>query len=137
MSCECNNHLILEINQGAPRNYGFTINQNIYTIVDNQEQIVQNPVDLTNTKVIFQVKEAPYYKLKPLIEKIITNEEQVGVGVITSPTDGKFTVAITLDDTLLLPPKDYALCIYLDTNGSFTNISGEGNKYAIFRVCTQ
>lgn len=137
MSCKCSTHLILEINQGCPRSYGFTINQKVYTEKDGItiEKII--PLDLSGMEVVFQVKEAPYFKLKPLISKVL-NETENDIGFITDAVNGKFQVHISLDDTLKLPPKDYALCIYLrGGDDNYTNISGDGNSFAIFRICTQ
>lgn len=137
MTCDCNNNLILEINQGCSRSYGFTINQKIYVDENGTQTEKIIPLDLSDIEVIFQVKEAPYFKLKPLISKVL-NETENNIGFITDAVNGKFQVYISLDDTLKLPPNDYALCIYLKNGeGSYTNISGEGNNFAIFRVCTQ
>lgn len=137
MTCNCNNNLILEINQGCPRSYTFTINQKKYIEEDKQITEEITPLDLSGTKIIFEVKEAPYYKLKPLISKTI-DENNSSNGYISNPTGGQFQIYVSLNDTLILPPNDYALCIYLKNgDGSFTNISGEGNKFAIFRICTQ
>lgn len=138
MSCNNGSHLVLEINQGCPRGYSFTINQKHSSIDEEGNEIqVLTPLDITGYTVQFRVKEAPYYKLKDLIAKDITEVEDATKGVITNPTEGKFTVQITLEDTLKLPPNDYALCIYLKDEDTFTNISGDGNRFAIFRVCTQ
>lgn len=139
MTCNNGKHLVLEINQGCPRGYGFTINQQ-YTTIDpdtGDEIIVIEPLDLTGKTIEFRVKQAPYYKLPSLISKDITTAEVPTVGFIEEPTEGKFQVQLTLEDTLKLPPNDYALCVYIKDKDTFTNISGDGNTFAIFRVCTQ
>ena len=139
MACNNGEHLVLEINQGCPRGYSFTINQQ-HTAIDpdtGDEIVVIEPLDLTGLTVEFRVKEAPYYKLKSLISKDITTTEDLAKGWISEPTLGQFQVQLTMEDTLKLPPKDYALCIYLKDKDTFTNISGDGNRFAIFRVCTQ
>lgn len=138
MTCNNGSHLVLEVNQGCPRGYSFTLNQIRYTLDEDGNEVgVIEPLDLTNLVVEFRVKEAPYYKLKSLISKDITEVEDLTKGWISEPTEGKFQVQLTMEDTLKLPPKDYALCIYLKDKDTFTNISGDGNKFAIFRVCTQ
>lgn len=138
MTCNNNEHLVLEINQGCPRGYSFTINQQTRGInEDGNEIIVIEPLDLTGYTIEFRVKEAPYYKLPSLISKDITENEVPTVGFIEEPTEGKFQVQLTMEDTLKLPPRDYALCVYLKDKDTFTNISGDGNRFAIFRVCTQ
>lgn len=138
MSCNNGKHLVLEVNQGYPRGFGFTINQTHYTLdEDGNEIAVIEPLDLTGYTIEFRVKEAPYYNLKSLISKDITTTEDLTQGWISEPTEGKFQVQLTLEDTLKLPPKDYALCVYIKNRDTFTNISGDGNKFAIFRVCTQ
>lgn len=106
--------LILEINQGCPRGYDFTILQN------------DLPMNLLDYNVIAQVKYEPYFNLTPLIEIRTEGRE-----------DGTFTLNFTEEDTLKLPPDDYALVVLLEQNGVVTNISGEGNIYSIFRVCYQ
>lgn len=129
------NRLVMEVNQGCPRGFSFTLLQS--RINSESGETEQVPIDLTNYTVRFRVKAAPYYKLENLIQKdITTTSDSQSVGIITNPTDGKFQVQLTMEDTLKLPPAEYALCIYLDNNGCMTNISGEGNRYAIFRVCT-
>lgn len=138
MSCNNGKHLVLEINQGCPRGYSFTINQTHYTLDEDGNEVgVIEPLDLTGYTIEFRVKEAPYYKLKSLISKDITTTEDLAQGWISEPTEGKFQVQLTMEDTLKLPPKDYALCVYIKDRDTFTNISGDGNKFAIFRVCTQ
>lgn len=129
------NRLVMEVNQGCPRGFAFTLLQS--QINSESGETEQVPIDLTNYTVQFRVKAAPYYKLENLIQKdITTTSDSQTVGVITNPTDGEFQVQLTMEDTLKLPPAEYALCIYLNNNGYMTNISGEGNRYAIFRVCT-
>lgn len=138
MSCNNGKHLVLEINQGCPRGYSFTINQTHYTLDEDGNEIgVIEPLDLTGYTIEFRVKEAPYYKLKSLISKDITTTEDLTQGWISEPAEGKFQVQLTKEDTLKLPPKDYALCVYIKDKDTFTNISGDGNRFAIFRVCTQ
>lgn len=138
MSCNNGKHLVLEVNQGYPRGYSFTINQTHYTLDEDGNEIgVIEPLDLTGYTIEFRVKEAPYYKLKSLISKDITEVEDLTQGWISEPTEGKFQVQLTKEDTLKLPPKDYALCVYIKNQDTFTNISGDGNKFAIFRICTQ
>lgn len=137
MTCNNGEHLVLEINQGCPRGYGFTIQQKTIGYDNGEAFEIIEPMDLTGLTIEFRVKEAPYYKLKNLISKDITEKEDLTKGWISEPTLGQFQVQLTMEDTLKLPPKDYALCIYIRNKNTFTNISGDGNRFAIFRVCTQ
>lgn len=124
MAC---NKLVMEVNQKCPRGFSFTIKQN------------GQPMDLTNYNIVFMVKFAPYYTLPDIIKKTITlDSDTATVGRITDPTQGQFTVQITDEDTIKVPPNEYSLMLNLveTTSNIVTKLSGEGNKYAIFRVCT-
>lgn len=120
-----NKELVLEVKQGEQRAYGFTIKQDTL------------PMDLTEWTVNFEVKEAPYEAIKPLIAKIIstTSDEMVN-GIIYNPTGGQFKVNILAEETLL-PPYDYYLVVTLTDGQQIINISGDGNTKSIFRVCRQ
>lgn len=131
------NRLVMEVNQGCARGYAFTLLQNVCNSYTGEYE--EQPLDLTRYSVEFQVKLSPYFKIRPLIAKSITTDsDSATVGVITDPENGVFQVQLTQADTLKLPPRDYSLCIYLKELDCdvWTNISGEGNKFAIFRVCT-
>lgn len=130
----CNNKLVLEINQGCPRGFGFTLNQRVCNLETGEYDI--KPLDLTGLTIVFQVKAAPYYALKALIDKEITENESVD-GYINNPQEGKFIVNITQEDSIKLPPKEYALMILLKDGDTTTHLSGDGNCYAIYRVCYQ
>lgn len=124
MTCDTDNRLVVEINQGVNRGYAFTI------MADNI------PMNLTNYKVRFAVKIAPYYSLKSLIEKEISiDSDENTIGRITDPVNGKFQVQLTKEDTLKLPPNDYALIMQLTDGEVVTNISGVGKQFGLFRVC--
>lgn len=125
--------MVLELNQGCPRGFGFTLMQKIIAN-DNEVEI---PVDLTNQSIEVEVKMAPYVKLPALIHKVITEtSDSITDGIITNPTAGNFTIQFTEEDSIKLRPNDYALIIKLIGNGSSVfHLSGDGNNYAIFRVC--
>ena len=72
-----------------------------------------------------------------LIEKNITEVEDLTQGQITEPADGKFTLQITKDDSVKLNPGEYALVINMVDKDTLTHLSGDGNNYAIYRVCYQ
>ena len=133
MTENCLDKLVLEIDRGYARRYGFTLLQRV---LDSETGEYNNvPIDLTGLTVLFQVKLSPYVEVKPLITKEITeSSDEVAVGYINNPTQGKFQVQITNEESLLLKPRDYSLCIYLKDQDTFTNISRNGNYYAIFRV---
>ena len=120
-----NKELVLEVKQGEQRAYGFTIKQDTL------------PMDLTNWTVNFEVKEAPYEAIKPLIAKIVsTTSDEATQGIIYNPTGGQFKVNILAEETLL-PPYDYYLIVTLTDGQQIINISGDGNTKSIFRVCRQ
>lgn len=117
--------LILEVKQGEQRSYGFTINQDGL------------PMDLARWTVNFEVKEAPYEAIQPIISKIVsTTSDDATDGVIYNPTGGQFKVNILKEETLL-PPYDYFLVVTLTDGQQIINISGDGNTKSIFRVCRQ
>lgn len=116
--------LVMEVKQGEARNFGFTIEVN------------DEPMDLTGYTVLFLVKQAPYESLPSIISKTITTELDEEQGQIYSPTEGKFLVTLTENDTKL-PPYDYSLVIELTDGTQTINISGDGNTRSVFRVCCQ
>lgn len=132
----CNSdRLVLEINQGCPRGFGFTLKQKVWNNDTNECNMV--PVDLTGLTINVQVKMAPYVTLPALIEKNITEVEDLTQGQITEPTKGKFTLQITQEDSVKLNPGEYALVINMVDKDTLTHLSGDGNNYAIYRVCYQ
>lgn len=132
----CNSdRLVLEINQGCPRGFGFTLKQKVWNNDTNEYNMV--PVDLTGLTINVQVKMAPYVTLPALIEKNITEVEDLTQGQIIEPTKGKFTLQITQEDSVKLNPGEYALVINMVDKDTLTHLSGDGNNYAIYRVCYQ
>lgn len=132
----CNSdRLVLEINQGCPRGFGFTLKQKVRNNDTNEYNMV--PVDLTGLTINVQVKMAPYVTLPALIEKNITEVEDLTQGQITDATNGKFKLQITQEDSVKLNPGEYALVINMVDKDTLTHLSGDGNNYAIYRVCYQ
>lgn len=132
----CNSdRLVLEINQGCPRGFGFTLKQKAWNNDTNEYNMV--PVDLTGLTINVQVKMAPYVTLPALIEKNITEVEDLTQGQITDATNGKFKLQITQEDSVKLNPGEYALVINMVDKDTLTHLSGDGNNYAIYRVCYQ
>lgn len=132
----CNsNRLVLEINQGCPRGFGFTLKQKVWNNDTNEYNMV--PVDLTGLTINVQVKMAPYVTLPALIEKNITEVEDLTQGQITDATNGKFKLQITQEESVKLNPGEYALVINRVDKDTLTHLSGDGNNYAIYRVCYQ
>lgn len=132
----CNSdRLVLEINQGCPRGFGFTLKQKVWNNDTNEYNMV--PVDLTGLTINVQVKRAPYVTLPALIEKNITEVEDLTQGQITDATNGKFKLQITQEDSVKLNPGEYALVINMVDKDTLTHLSGDGNNYAIYRVCYQ
>lgn len=135
MVCSNHNRLVLEINQGCPRGFEFTLLEKIYD--SGEDTYKEVPFDLTGRTIEVQVKMAPYIKLPALISKTITQDSDSDlVGLISEPTEGKFVMQFTKEDVDKLPPNDYALIVLLvDSEQSKYHLSGDGNNYAIFRVC--
>lgn len=132
----CNsNRLVLEINQGCPRGFGFTLKRKVWNNDTNEYNMV--PVDLTGLTISVQVKMAPYVTLPALIEKNITEVEDLTQGQITDATNGKFKLQITQEESVKLNPGEYALVINMVDKDTLTHLSGDGNNYAIYRVCYQ
>lgn len=132
----CNSdRLVLEINQGCPRGFGFTLKQKVWNNDTNEYNMA--PVDLTGLTINVQVKMAPYVTLPALIEKNITEVEDLTQGQITDATNGKFKLQITQEDSVKLNPGEYALVINMVDKDTLTHLSGDGNNYAIYRVCYQ
>lgn len=132
----CNsNRLVLEINQGCPRGFGFTLKQKVWNNDTNEYNMV--PVDLTGLTINVQVKMAPYVTLPALIEKNITEVEDLTQGQITDATNGKFKLQITQEESVKLNPGEYALVINMVDKDTLIHLSGDGNNYAIYRVCYQ
>lgn len=132
----CNSdRLVLEINQGCPRGFGFTLKQKVWNNDTNEYNMV--PVDLTGLTINVQVKMAPYVTLPALIEKNITEVEDLTQGQITDATNGKFKLQITQEDSVKLNPGEYALVINMVDKDTLIHLSGDGNNYAIYRVCYQ
>lgn len=127
--------LVMEINQGEDRAFGFTI----YTRYCNQEtgQDVSEPYDLTGKTIVFQIKKAPYYAIPALIEKEITEtSDEYSIGNIYNPTGGQFKIQVVQEETLYPPDDYYAIIRCKDQTQEFA-IAGEGNKSGIFRICKQ
>ena len=135
MVCSNHNRLVVEVNQGCPRGFGFTLLEKVYS--PSGDTYEERPVNLTDQAIEVKVKMAPYDKLPALISKLVTSDSDNTIdGMINNPTQGEFVVYFTQEDTVKLPPNDYALIMRLIGNGtSVYHLSGDGNNYAIFRVC--
>lgn len=131
---ECDK-LILQVNEGCPRGFLFTIKQKIYNTNTGDYEI--KPLDLTGLTIRVEIKKAPYYKLKPLIQKDITEQEQPEIGFIQDAVNGKFCLQINQDDSIMLPHGEYALMVTIIDGDTYTHLSGNGDNYAIYRVCYQ
>lgn len=132
MECE---KLVMEVNQGCSRGFAFTIKQRTY---NNEGELQLVPLDLQGMEIEFLVKKSPYYKLPSLIEKHITETSSlVDTGQITDGLNGQFFVQITLEESTKLPPGEYALMMRIVDKDTVNHISGDGNNYAIYRVCYQ
>lgn len=127
--------IVLEVNQGCPRGFGFTLKMKVWNNETNEYDIV--PVDLTGLTINVQIKMAPYVTLPALIEKNITEVEDLTQGQITDAINGKFTLQITQEESVKLNPGEYALIMNMVDKDTLTHLSGSGNNYGIYRVCYQ
>ena len=126
MSCDCNEDRVeLVIKQGEQRSY-------IFNITDREG----NPVNLSGCTIEIQVKNYPLYKVKSLIE-IILSQANTENGYINNVDGGQFTLIITEEQSSSLPPKDYYLIITLIKSDSRIIISGEGSSSGILVVNRQ
>lgn len=126
MSNNCNERLILEIKQGESRGFIFTITQ--------EDSEGEKPIDLTNKKISFTVRVSPYLNVTPIINKIITEEEN-NDGCITNPPKGEFKINLYSEDINTHPVGEYYVSIYVIDSEQTYSISGEGNTSSILRFC--
>lgn len=129
-----NEKLVVEVNQGCPRGYQFTINQRI---LNNDCEYNITPLNLTGLTINVQIKKAPYYKLPALIEKNINESSDADTGFIENASEGRFVLQINKEDSIKLPPGEYSLLIQIIDQDTYTHLSGDGDNYAIYRVCYQ
>lgn len=93
--------------------------------------------DLTGATILFQVKRVPMLSSPAIVTKEITETSDLEtVGQITYPESGKFQVHLNLEDTSFAP-NDYYLVIWLKQNEQEDIISSVGQKWAVYRICTQ
>lgn len=128
------NRLVLEINQGCPRGFNFKLEQ---IDEDDTGQGSISPLDISGLTVRVEIKKAPYANLPALIKKDITETSESDVGVITNGQAGEFTIQINEEESKKLNPGDYALVVCLVDGETYTHLSGDGNVYALYRVCYQ
>lgn len=126
MGCDCNDErLELVIKQGEQRSYSFTIKDKSGT-----------PVDLSSSTIEVQVKNYPLYKVNSIFTMPL-NRESSENGQITDPTNGKFVLTITEEQSSSLVPKEYYLIITMITGTNRVIISGEGQASGVLVVCKQ
>ena len=126
MGCDCNDErLELVIKQGEQRSYSFTIRDKSGT-----------PVDLSSSTIEVQVKNYPLYKVNSIFTMPL-NRESSENGQITDPTNGKFVLTITEEQSSSLVPKEYYLIITMITGTNRVIISGEGQASGVLIVCKQ
>lgn len=126
MGCDCNDErLELVIKQGEQRSYSFTIKDKS-----------GNPVDLSSSTIEVQVKNYPLYKVNSIFTMPL-NRESSENGQITDPTNGKFVLTITEEQSSSLVPKEYYLIITMITGTNRVIISGEGQASGVLVVCKQ
>lgn len=117
--------LKLYVKQGENISKGFTVREG------------NNPLSLINYSIRFQVKDNPYEDVEPLIDKLITTNSDINtVGIINNPSQGKFQVKLTSEDTSL-DVDEYYLIISLVNENTSDIISSTYCNNAKYIVCTQ
>lgn len=95
------------------------------------------PFDLSDCTLTVQVKPSPYVQIEPLFEKEITLTSDLNtVGQITDPTNGKFQIMFTEEDTSL-PVNEYAFIMFLNNGVSKDIISSKCCGSGKYIICNQ
>ena len=124
MNCCCEKGLELKIKQGESIGFAFTLSEE------------GNPVDLTNSQMIMQVRDGVEDTGVYLINKTISTESDPDtVGVIISPLEGKFMFKVNASDiSSMSTTKPYFVAIY-HVDGEIKNcISANNHQVAKFIV---
>jgi len=117
--------LKVNIKQGEELNIGFTIRQDGV------------PLDLSDYKVLFQVKRSPLESAKAIVDKVITTTSDINnEGIINYPQQGQFIVHINKEDSSF-PTGEYSLIIALDAPHLTDIISSKCCNKATYRICEQ
>ena len=134
------NRVKIKVKQGEEISFGFTIKGAVLNQETNEYE--QQPLDLTDYKIKFQVKVAPLEKVKPIIDKLIelpkepSGIEPYTVGEIYDAENGKFYVHLTKEDTSH-NTGEYYLIIALVSLHNDDIISSNCCNSASFIICEQ
>ena len=113
------------VKQGEEIDIPFTLKEN------------DNPMDLTEYNIRFQVKKVPLVDSKPIIDKTITSSSNENeVGIINNPTNGEFKIHLIKEDTSY-PTGEYSLIISLEGEKYIDIISPDCCNKAIYKICAQ
>ena len=113
------------VKQGEEVDIPFTLKEN------------DNPMDLTDYSIRFQVKRVPLVDKPSIIDKVITtSSDDTDVGIINNPTNGEFKVHLKKDDTSH-PVGEYSLIISLEGYNYIDIISSDCCNKAIYKICEQ
>ena len=113
------------VKQGEELDIPFTLKEN------------NNPMDLTEYNIRFQVKKVPLADSKPIIDKTITSSsDENTVGIINNPTGGEFKIHLLEEDTSY-PTGEYSLIISLEGENYIDIISSDCCNKAIYKICEQ
>lgn len=97
-----------------------------------------NPIDLTNANIRVYIKDE-LDDSEGLINKLITlDSDEIEVGRIIDPENGKFTIRLNDEDYFLLKTeRTYYLTIWWDIpeEGFSKVVSSNGSDYLVFMVC--
>lgn len=124
MNCCCEKGLELKIKQGESIGFAFTLSEE------------GNPVDLTTSQMVMQVREGIEDTGVYLIDKTISTESDPDtLGVIVSPLEGKFMFKVNASDIASMSTaKPYFVAIY-HIDGDIKNcISANNHQVAKFIV---
>lgn len=132
--------LKLKVKQGEEINIGFTIKGAVLNNETNEYE--QQPIDLTDYNIRFQVKKTPLLKTEPFIDKLIElPKDPIGiepytVGEIYDAENGKFYVHLTKKDTSFNTGEYYLTISMLSLHNDDIISSGCCNSSS-FIICEQ
>lgn len=113
------------VKQGEELDIPFTLKEN------------DNPMDLTENSIRFQVKRVPLVDKPSIIDKVITTtSDENTVGIINNPTNGEFKIHLSKEDTSY-PAGEYSLIISLEGENYIDIISSDCCNKAIYKICEQ
>lgn len=123
-NCKCQPILNMKIKKGESLGFVFNLKQD------------EQPVNLTNASILFQVRETLEDKGIFVINKEITENTSLNtIGQIINPEEGQFVIKVTSSDTASLTSlRPYYAAIYYVVGGEARCISANSNDVALLTV---